>query len=176
VREPRYEDWKLLDLKPGADLAAVNRALSYRRSLYQPGALATYSLLDEDERLQMLDRIDEAYRRITGRDPPPERVTQPQPEEIGGPVITPTGPAPDPEADPGGYLRHHRLSRGLSLEQLSAETKIRAQLLDQIEHEDQAELPAAVFVRGHVLQYAKALGLPRVDDLAAYYLAKVRLD
>ncbi len=73
----RYEDWKLLDLSPGADLAEVNRALQFRRSIYQPGALATYNLLEEDERLRMLDRIDEAYRRITGTEPPPNRRTHP---------------------------------------------------------------------------------------------------
>lgn len=173
----RYEDWRLLDLEPGADLNEVNRALRYRRSLYRPGSLATYNLFDDDERERMLKRIDEAYRRITGREPPPnppdraravdrEPATQPQP----------TGPAPDARTEPGALLRFHRLSEGLSIEQLSAETKITASVIDQIEREASDELPAAVFVRGHVLQIARALGVPEPNTVAARYLAKVKLD
>jgi cytoskeletal protein RodZ len=73
-------------------------------------------------------------------------------------------------------LRFHRRAKELTLEQVSAETKIRASLLDQLENERIDELPAAVFVRGHVLQYARALGLPDPNEVAALYLAKARLD
>lgn len=175
MKQARYEDWRLLDLEPGADLAEVNRALHFRRSLYQPGALATYNLLEEDERARMLARIDEAYRRITGNEPPP-----PRPPSAAIPVERaiekPTGPAPDPRTDPGALLQYHRRAQGLSLEHLSAVTKIRVSLLEQLEAEVIEELPEAVFVRGHVLQYARALGLADPNELAARYLAKVKLD
>jgi hypothetical protein len=172
----RHEDWQLLGLEPGADLVEANRALRSRRALYQPGALATYNLLDEDERLRMLERIDEAYRRVTGCEPPPDR--PPQKTHTEGESQTPAAPdsPPDPTTEPGALLRHRRLVRGLSLEQLAAETKIRVQLLEQLETEAVDELPAAVFVRGHVVQYARALGLPQPNRIAAWYLAKVRLD
>lgn len=176
MSHPRYEDWQLLDLTPGAKLAEVNRALHFRRSLYQPGALATYNLLEEDERLRMLDRIDEAYRRITGNEPPPGRSPRPPSAVIETETAAPTGPPPDPRTEPGALLRHHRRAKGLTLEHLAAETKIRATLLNQIETEAVDELPAAVFVRGHVLQYARALGLADPNELAARYLAKVKLD
>ena len=175
MKQARYEDWRLLDLEPGTDLAEINRALHFRRSLYQPGALATYNLLEEDERVRMLARIDEAYRRITGNEPPP-----PRPPSAAIPVEKairkPTGPAPDPRTDPGAHLQYHRRAQGLSLEHLSAVTKIRVSLLEQLEAEVIEELPEAVFVRGHVLQYARALGLADPNELAARYLAKVKLD
>jgi hypothetical protein len=177
LNRARYEDWQLLDLAPGADLVEVNRALQFRRSLYQPGALATYNLLDEDERLRMLDRIDDAYRRITGSEPPPIRAVRVQDStESADQEAEPTSPPPDPRTDPGAVLRYHRRTRGLSLDQIAAETKIRVALLEQLESEDVAELPAAVFVRGHVLQYARALGLGNPNELAALYLAKLKLD
>ncbi len=172
----RYEDWLLLDLAPGAALPAVNQALHYRRALYQPGALATYNLFDEDERTRMLDRIDEAYRRITGNEPPPARGQQPSFTERATDHDPPIGSAPDPRTEPGAFLSHHRRAKGLNLEQLAAETKIRAVLLQQIEAEAVDDLPAAVFVRGHVLQYARALGLPDPNEIAARYLAKVKVD
>lgn len=172
----RYEDWMLFDLSPGAELSEVNQALHYRRALYQPGALATYNLLEEDERIRMLDRIDEAYRRITGNEPPPNRGPQPAPTARADREEAPTGPPPDPRTEPGALLSHHRRAKGLSLEQLAAETKIRAILLEQLEAEAIDDLPAAVFVRGHVLQYARALGLSDPNEIAARYLAKVKLD
>ena len=172
----RYEDWKLLDLSPGADPSKVNRALHFRRALYQPGALATYNLFDEDERLRMLDRIDEAYRRITGSEPPPNHGPQPSLVAEDAKAEVPSGPPPDPQTEPGAHLRHHRRSKGLTLEQLATETKIRAILLEQVESEAIDELPAAVFVRGHVLQYARALGFDDPNEFAARYLAKVKLD
>jgi Helix-turn-helix domain len=172
----RYEDWRLLDLSPGAELSEINQALHYRRSLYQPGALATYNLLEEDERVRMLDRIDEAYRRITGNEPPPSRGPQTSLAVREAESEAPTGPPPDPRTEPGALLRHHRRAKGLTLEHVAAETKIRAILLEQIETEAVDELPAAVFVRGHVLQYARALGLPDPNELAARYLAKVKVD
>lgn len=176
MTQPRYEDWMLLDLSPGAELSEVNQALHYRRALYQPGALATYNLLEEDERIRMLDRIDEAYRRVTGNEPPPRRGPQPAPNATDDQPEAPTGPPPDPRTEPGALLSHHRRAKGLSLEQLAAETKIRAVLLQQLETEAVNELPAAVFVRGHVMQYARALGLSDPNEIAARYLAKVKLD
>lgn len=172
----RYEDWRLLDLEPGSDLAEVNRALHFRRSLYQANSLATYNLLDDDERQRMLDRIDAAYRRVTGHEPPPTRTPQPANGCGAGSVKKPVGPPPDPTTEPGALLAYHRMAKGLTLEQLASETKIRATLLAQLESEVIDELPAAVFVRGHVLQYARALELDNPNEIAARYLAKVKLD
>ena len=176
MSQARYEDWLLLDLSPGAELPEVNQALRYRRALYQPGALATYNLLEEDERVRMLDRIDEAYRRITGNEPPPSRGPQHSLTMREAHAEAPTGPPPDPRTEPGAFLSHHRRAKGLTLEQLAAETKIRAILLQQLETEAVDDLPAAVFVRGQVLQYARALGLPDPNEIAAWYLAKVKVD
>lgn len=172
----RHEDWLLLDLAPGADLNEVNKALRFRRSLYQPDALATYNLLDDDERQRMLERIDEAYRRITGSEPPPYRGPQPVAPLPQEPSKPPTGPPPDARLEPGAVLRHRRLQLGWSLERIAADTKIRPALLHQLESEAIDELPAAVFVRGHVLQYARALGLEDASDLDAFFLAKHQLD
>jgi hypothetical protein len=171
----RYEDWRLLDLSPGADLAEVNRALHFRRSLYHSGSLATYNLLEDDERERMLERIDEAYRRITGNEPPPTRPSQSS-ASTRAVDEKPAGPAPDPRSEPGALLRYHRRRRGISLEQLAADTKIRAVLIEQIEREVVEALPAAVFVRGHVLQLARALALSDPNAIAAHYLAKLKLD
>ena len=171
---PRRKDWEVLGLDPGAELAQVKRAYRYRRALYDPVALATYTLVEEDERARMLARIDEAFRRIAKAEPPlPSGGPGSSDPPCKHPEV-PSGPPPDPSALPGQHLRHHRLNAGLSLEQIAVETKVRAAFLEQVEREDFESLPAPVFVRGYVFQFARAVGLPMPKEFAELYLAKMR--
>jgi hypothetical protein len=168
----RPEDWEVLGLESGAETPRVRQAYRHRRALYEPTALATYNLLDDDERADQIRRIDEAYRRIMGGEPSapaaPFPVRLPPPE-----TEVPSGPAPDPAAEPGAYLRHHRLFQGLSLHQISAETKIGVTILEQIENEDFEALPAPAFVRGHTHQFARELKLPNFHEVAKLYIDKM---
>jgi len=171
----RPEDWQILDLEPGADIGQVRRAYRHRRSLYEPAALATYNLLDDEERENMVDRIDEAYRRIMGSEPPAAAPTPPPP-----PVTKPTavaevpfGDAPDPVSEPGAHLRFHRTARGFTLHQIAGETKIGVAILEQIENEDFEALPALAFVRGHVHQFARELKLADAYGFAKLYINKM---
>ena len=169
----RPEDWEVLGLEPGAEIPRVRQAYRHRKALYEPSALATYNLLDDDERADMVLRIDEAYFRIVGIEPsapaasPPVRLPPPESE-------VPSGPAPDPAAEPGAHLRHYRLFRGLSLHQIAAETKIGVTILEQIENEDFDALPATAFVRGHTHQFARELKLPDAYELAKLYIEKMQ--
>ncbi len=78
--------------------------------------------------------------------------------------------------DPGAFLRHHRLVSGLTLDQVSVETKVRPNLLDSIEKEEWSKLPAPVFVRGFVLQVARLLRMDEPEQLAAAYVQKMRIE
>ena len=172
----RPEDWEILGLEPGADIGQVRRAYRHRRSLYEPAALATYNLLDDEEREDMVDRIDEAYRRIMGSDPP-EAPPAPPPPPTTKPVAevqVPVGAAPDPVVDPGAHLRFVRTAKGYTLHQIASETKIGVVILEQIENEDFDALPAPAFVRGHVHQFARELKLPDSYEFAKLYLHKMQ--
>lgn len=170
------EDWEVLGLEPGADLPAVRRAYHARRALYEPSALATYNLLEEDERRRMLDRIDAAFERITGGGAPPGADSRSEQAAPATEPEIPSGPPPDPRSDPGACLRFHRLRSGLSLHRIAAETKIGVAILERIENEDFDELPAAVFVRGHVLQFARELRIAQAEELAKAFVAKMQAD
>jgi len=54
----------------------------------------------------------------------------------------------------GGYLQAIRLKRGISLEKVSAETRIGLGTLKAIEQEALGELPAEVFLKGFLRSYA----------------------
>lgn len=160
------DDLSLLRLAPGAGREEIDRAYRELRTLYEPGSVATYGLLEEDERLALLERIDRAYRNLTGHDGPVSG------DHEAGPAPHP--PLPDLEESPGAYLRALRERRGVSLEDVSEETKIRAWLLQQIEDEVHANLPAPVYVRGFVRQIAALLGVEDPDGLARIYLERMR--
>lgn len=169
----RPEDWKLLGLAPGAEIAHVKRAYRHRISLYDPSSLATYNLLDEGERETMLSRINEAYRRIVGYEPPP---TAPQElaETLPPTAEVPSGLVPDPTLEPGAHLRHRRLSQGLTLQRIASETKIAVAILEQIEAEDFDALPAPAYARGHVQQYAREIHIDKPDEFAGFFAAKMK--
>ena len=59
----------------------------------------------------------------------------------------------------GGLLKRVRESAGASVEDLAELTKISKRYVRAIENNQFELLPAAVYVRGFVAEYAKALGL-----------------
>src|SRR5215472_10997058 len=66
----------------------------------------------------------------------------------------------------GETLRRERLRQNLDLEQISRELKISSRFLAAIEDERFDRLPAGVFAKSFVRQYARLLGLDD-DELAA---------
>ena len=68
----------------------------------------------------------------------------------------------------GEYLRAERLARGISLEQISADTRISMSMLQAIEEGDTAQLPAPVFTKGFLRAYAEQIGLDPDAVIAEY--------
>ncbi len=71
----------------------------------------------------------------------------------------------------GENLRREREMRGITLEEISAATKISVRFLSSIENEDFSRLPGGIFNRGFVRAYARYLGLDEDPILEEYQLA-----
>ncbi len=71
----------------------------------------------------------------------------------------------------GENLRREREMRGITLEEISAATKISVRFLSSIENEDFSSLPGGIFNRGFVRAYARYLGLDEDPILEEYQLA-----
>ena len=68
----------------------------------------------------------------------------------------------------GEELRREREIRGISLKEIADATKISKRFLEAIERNDHKTLPAPVFTRGFVREYARYLGL-NADDIVNRY-------
>ena len=68
----------------------------------------------------------------------------------------------------GETLRAARLSKGVSLDQAAAATRIRRSALQALEAEDFDALPAPVYTRGFLLNYARYLGLYAAEIVEEY--------
>lgn len=75
----------------------------------------------------------------------------------------------------GEELRREREIRGISLKEIADSTKISRRFLEAIEKNDHKALPAAVFTRGFVREYARYVGL-NSDDMVMRYNAAAEID
>lgn len=76
----------------------------------------------------------------------------------------------------GEELRREREIRGISLKEISDATKISKRFLEAIERNDHRTLPAPVFTRGFVREYARYLGLNAEEMVNRYNYAAANDD
>lgn len=68
----------------------------------------------------------------------------------------------------GQRLREARMQRGLSIDDVSRETKIRPSFLHAIEKGEYGELPSSAYASGFVANYAQYLGFSKKEALALF--------
>src|SRR5213595_2752728 len=73
----------------------------------------------------------------------------------------------------GEELRREREIRAISLKEIADATKISKRFLEAIEKNDHKTLPAPVFTRGFVREYARYLGLNAEEMVNRYNYAAV---
>ncbi len=76
-----------------------------------------------------------------------------------------------PKGTFGEHLRREREMRGVSLDEISAATRIGTRFLEAMENEQWERLPGGVFNRGFVRAVARFLGLDEESLVAEYTLA-----
>lgn len=132
-----------------------------------------------------------------GHEPPEEAALDepylpPPPEPEPGPLARPrrsgaeagaaaagvelTGEADRPGRDGsfGGWLRRQREMREIDLREIADKTKISLRYLKAMEQDRFDVLPAPVFARGFLREYAKYVGL-NADEVVNYYLSSHEL-
>jgi curved DNA-binding protein CbpA len=172
----RGTHYEVLGIDPSASGEEVEEAYQRSVALYGDGALATYSLLQPDEMRAARARVDEAYGVLRDPDRRREYDAHPKEPEAYEPAPPPEPPRSDPAILPepvtGPDLRRVREARGVALKQIAIASKIGVRFFEYIEADRHADLPAVVYLRGFLQEYARAVGLDP-QRTAASYLARV---
>ena len=170
----RGTHYEVLGLERSATSDEVEEAYKRCQALYGDGALATYSLLEPEEVRVARARVDEAYRVL--RDPERRRDydarTREAEAEPATEVEEPPPPRPDPRVLPdpvtGPDLRRVREERGVGLKEIAFASKIGVRFLEYIEADRHERLPAVVYLRGFLQEYARAVGLDPQRTAGSY--------
>ncbi len=160
------DHYRVLGLAPRASREQIERAYQFCRDMYGPGSLATYSLLEPQEVEASRARIDEAYHVLADAG---QRRSYDEALGVGvGPdpawyLPEPVDRGPEPIALPevvtGAVLKRIRETRGISLRQIANASKVGVRYLEYIEQDRFAYLPAPVYLRGFLQEYARMVGL-----------------
>jgi flagellar biosynthesis protein FlhG len=187
------DHYETLEIPPTSSAADVERAYVLARSTYTAGSLAGHSVFEDGDVELMQERIELAYRTLSepaareAYDAELARKAQARaPVVAADPAHEQPSPPPQPavraaalELDDlddaldggefdGSRLRRARLRQGLDLEGIASVTKVNPMYLGFIEEERFEALPAAVYVRGFVMGYARCVGLDAAAVARSY--------
>jgi flagellar biosynthesis protein FlhG len=186
--EPGSEEsnYDLLGVAPTASFEDIRRANRRVREIYGHESVVVSGLYTREQLDDLHRRLDEAYgilmdaprRKAYDHELFPDGV--PSQAILGDPAAIadrvrrpPTELPPMPEVSTeteytGPLLKQIRESQGIDLREISERTKIGMTYLGAIESETFKKLPAVVYVRGFLVEYAKILGIDPERVLATY--------
>ena len=174
MEEVLTQSYEILGLMPDASLREVEQAYNNLRELYGEESLATYSLLEYADRQEKLDGLQDAYEKILSeklikRDEP----VKPDAEPIIC-KLEPVEVSADPQETPGLYLKQLREVRGMTLREVAERTKVGSFHLECIELERFDRLPAPVYLRGFIREFARTVGADEIDEVVDSFLDRYR--
>ena len=188
--------YEILGVSPHVGSGQIQSAYRFARGLYCGEAAATSGLLSAEERSQMLTLVEEAYAalsnpnvrrdydihlsdartRVSIEPPAPPVEASRAPSTAATAAVVPRVLVPEEPVEPlkvpelvnGAVLRMLRESRRLSIDQISALSKVGARFLSALEEDRHAALPGRVFARGFLIEYARALRVPESEIVERY--------
>jgi flagellar biosynthesis protein FlhG len=194
---PSDSHYELLEVPPTASFEDIRRANRRIRDIYGAESIAISGLYDPASLEAVHRRLDLAYTTLMDAAKRKDYDMELFPDGVPMPISTPslTEPIqqraavkvdevqqtirpPMPELSPqtdfsGPLLRQIREAVGVELREIAERSKIGMAYLHALEGEVFAKLPAAVYVRGFLAEYARALGLD-VERVKQTYLARYR--
>lgn len=178
--------YELLEVAPTASFEDIRRANRRIREVYGRESVVVGGLFT-DEQIDGLHRqfdtayvtlMDAAKRKAYDLELFPdgvpsrsgERVARHSPPKV---EVTPTERPPMPALDhktvfSGALMKQAREAQGIELREIAERTKIGMAYLQALEAENYKKLPAAVYMRGFLVEYAKMVGLPRSRVVDSY--------
>jgi len=192
---PSDSHYELLEVAPTASFEDIRRANRRIREIYGVESIAISGLYDPASLEAVHRRLDLAYTTLMDAakrkeydmelfpDGVPMPVSPPLPsdtplrgtpkvDELATLVVRPPMPEISGETEfSGALLRQVREAVGIELREIADRSKIGMAYLLALENEEWSKLPAPVYVRGFLAEYARALGLD-IERVKQTYLAR----
>jgi DnaJ-class molecular chaperone len=175
IKDQTY--YEILEVDPTATPKEIQRAYEHAKETFHADSLAVYSLFSEEEVREIQSFIEEAYRVLMD-EAMRKSYDQSYFQTVGGQSIekpleaqgfskgkkaplsfTGLSFSADEEVYHGKTLKQVRERMGVELQAISKETKISVKILEWIEEEAFERLPALVYLKGFLKNYAQSLGL-----------------
>lgn len=151
-REDFRKHFEMLELTPEASPAEVKRGYLLLKDVYSRDSLAIMSMPDEISSAQMeeiLQKIEDSFQVLSELFAREQHVAT---EFVDNMVV-------DISEFNGATLKEVRQKLGISLADMAIETRVQHKHLLDIEADNFAELPVAVYTRGFVANYARFISL-----------------
>jgi curved DNA-binding protein CbpA len=181
MSKPTY--YEILNVSPEASALGIVKAYREIKLVFQPNALATYSIYTDEELSVMNEQIEEAYavlsnpeaRRIYDEElalhgikkSPPKHKIRKTKDKKQASIPTPQKIAL-PEHVHGKSLKKLRKAQGITLDNIADKTNIPKAYLKAIESEDIAMFPGTFYLKSYLKQYALSIGLDPQQAWKAY--------
>jgi len=188
--------YHLLDVPTTANSAQIQRAYAIAKKTFGEESIATYSLFDAASRKQIMERVEEAFavlsdeeRRyqydlklglkvapvetpgvVSGSPSARQALDTTSPHSTVPGTKVPENTLPQGQDVSGNFLKQLRERQGIPLQEVATKTRINITYLQFIEQDHFKGLPAEVYLRGYLVQYAEMLGLDP-DQVADRYLS-----
>ncbi|SRR5579884_2268823 len=166
----RFSDqnyYEILEIPYRATWGEIQKAYELAKKTYGTDSIASYSLFDPEDRDLIFKKIEEAYQTLIDQekkrkyDEDLAKTVNEVAQNISAAQETASDPLPD-EATLSGEitgktLKGMRERQGVSLQEIADRTRINITYLFCIEEDNFRALPAEVYLRSYIYQYAKML-------------------
>ena len=172
--ETLHASYARLGLSPGASTREIERSFRELRDLYGDESLATYSLLEYADRQEKLESLQDAYDQILqsrlhlGSEEGRAIIVVDEQHLLSESIVCVDA---DPQTMPGLFLKQLREARGLSVKDVAERTKVGSFQLQGIEEHRFEVLPAPVYLRGFIKEYARVVEAPDAEVVVDCFMA-----
>lgn len=178
----RFSDqnyYEILEVPYRATWGEIQKAYELAKKTYGTDSIASYSLFDQDDREIIFKKIEQAYQTLIDQekrrkyDEDLAKTVDEVAQQIAAAQESPAAPLPD-EATLSGEitgktLKGMRERQGISLQEIADRTRINITYLFSIEDDNFKALPAEVYLRSYIHQYAQMLHWDSKKVLEGYF-------
>lgn len=176
-RKENKKYFEILELSADASTLEIKSSYLRLRKLYSTNSIVISPIADEfseKSRREILRQIDEAYAKLMVMLKDEQRKSKYHHKSLDSGSISKGEEKKEELKFSGQVLRQIRKKMGIHLYEVTLDTKIRIELLNEIELEKFDSLPHEAYLRGHISNYAKYLSLDPekvADDYMERYCA-----